>query len=530
MRATASLMEQGEIRMIGTWLEEIKSILRPELNSLEEALQASAGDEEIEQAEATIGISFPDDLKELYHIHNGESRSGPGFFFGLQFLSLEEMVSEWKIWSELEPEYQTMGDHYSIPSGWVKEQYINRYWIPFCHDGGGNHLGIDLSPAEHGVVGQVINFGRDEEMKYVIARSLGEFIHFMRDTIRNGNYTVEEEDGFKFWMYGRNEHARLLKDAQAYALADLPKSHDQSAEPELPLKDWFEQLDTSWQERIINKSSTVEEFVSAHQIYLIREQLTDITPLERCHEVRELILSVNDIQDIRPLANCRELKKLYLVRNPLRDLTPLRGLPYLQIVNLEGTLIEDLEPLTTLPHLCNLDCTDTRIQDYTPLARLEHLTTLALSSPSRQAVEALSSIKGLRELTVSSAGEWTAEDWQQISRSLSLRKLHIEDGYFADMSCLQDCEQLEVLTIQDTRISDISAIADLPNLKQLELNDGCQISNLETISKSVSLEQFSGSFAQFQLLKDTFAQYVKFHKIVGEMTDEEEEIWHSHIR
>lgn len=516
--------------MIGTWLEEIKSILRPELNSLEEALKASAGDEEIEQVEATIGVSFPDDLKELYHIHNGESRSGPGFFFGLQFLSLEEMVSEWKIWSELEPEYQTMGDHYSIPSGWIKEQYINRHWIPFCHDGGGNHLGIDLSPAEHGVVGQVINFGRDEEMKYVIARSLGEFIHFMRDTVRHGNYTIEEDDGFKYWMYGRNEQSRMLKDAQAYALADLPKANTPANESEVPLNEWFEQLDDSWRERIITKSNTVEEFVGAHQIFLIREQLTDITPLERCHEVRELILSVNDIQDIRPLANCRELKKLYLVRNPIRDLTPLRGLPYLQIVNLEGTLIEDLDPLTTLPHLCNLDCTDTRIQDYTPLAQMSQLTTLALSSPSRQAVQALSSISGLRELKVCSPSEWTAEDWQHISESLSLRKLHIEDAYFADMSCLQACDQLETLTIHDTRISDISAIADLPNLNQLELNSGCQISNIETISKSVSLEQFIGSFAQFQLLKDTFAQYVKFHKIVGEMTDEEEEIWHSHIR
>lgn len=38
-------------------------------------------------------------------------------------------------------------------------------------DAGGNHIGIDLAPDRNGVVGQVIIFGCDEKIKYVVANS-----------------------------------------------------------------------------------------------------------------------------------------------------------------------------------------------------------------------------------------------------------------------------------------------------------------------------------------------------------------------
>nr|WP_305955588.1 SMI1/KNR4 family protein [Pseudomonas sp. R2-60-08W] len=45
-----------------------------------------------------------------------------------------------------------------------------------AYDYGGNHLGVDLDPGEYGVSGQVINFGSDEEEKFVLASSVGTFM------------------------------------------------------------------------------------------------------------------------------------------------------------------------------------------------------------------------------------------------------------------------------------------------------------------------------------------------------------------
>ncbi|WP_017812039.1 SMI1/KNR4 family protein [Paenibacillus shenyangensis] len=514
--------------MIGTWIEEIKSILRPELNSLEDFLLPPAGDVEIAQAEQAMGVTFPDELRQLYHIHNGESRNGPGLFFGLQFLSLDDMVSEWKIWSDLQPQYQELGDHYSIPSGWIKEQYINKGWIPFCHDGGGNHLGIDLDPAEKGITGQIINFGRDEEMKHVIAPSLGAFIHFMRDTVREGNYTVVEEEGMGYWMYGRNEQSRLLKDAQTYAMGDIIQQPE--GEESEQLDTWFASLDPVWRNLITEGHGDAESFVTANQIYLPDAQLSDISPLSRCLQVRELLLNRNEIEDITPLASCRELKNLHLFRNPVRDLSPLQNLPYLQILNIEDTQVQDLRPLTNLSRLYELDCRGTAVQDYSPLAQLTTLHKLAISAPTREAAAYISSLPELCELTILGADEWQEEDWEQLGRMLPLRKLYIGALQDRHIRYLGGYAQLESLTLYDSRIDDISALADLPALKELKLMEGCQIGNLESIGRSVTLEKFTGTFAQFELLKDAFAQYVNFSQMIGEMTEEQHNIWIRHTR
>ncbi|NPC91257.1 hypothetical protein HOO54_03060 [Bacillus sp. WMMC1349] len=57
-------------------------------------------------------------------------------------------------------------------------------WIPISSDGSGNHIGIDLDPDKEGKVGQVINFGADEEVKYVIAYQLKDFLIHITNTLK----------------------------------------------------------------------------------------------------------------------------------------------------------------------------------------------------------------------------------------------------------------------------------------------------------------------------------------------------------
>lgn len=494
--------------MIGTWMEEIKSILRTELSSLEDFLLPPAGDVEIAQVEQAMNISFPDELKQLYHTHNGESRNGPGLFFGLQFLSLDEMLSEWRIWSDLQEEYADMGDHYSIPSGWVKEQYINRNWIPFCHDGGGNHLGIDLDPDEHGVVGQVINFGRDEETKFVIARHLGEFIHFMRDTLREGNYTVEQEEGMGYWMYGRNDQARLLRDAQQYALGmeTGTKGDTLSANERIA---WATQLPEDWQERIRRDYGSAESFIERYQIYLPNENLSDIAPLSVCTQLRELSLSHNDIHDIAPLEQCRELKKLYLFHNPLQDLSPLSQLPYLRQLNVSHTEVTSLEPLAELKHLVELECEHIPAHDYRPLLKINTLEHLSISALNGEQANIIGQINNLKQLTVMDAQAWGASEWNFIGK-LPLVSLTIAGWSGSDMEYLRHFKYLKNITLANIAVQDISVLASLPSLQKLKLKGDHVIGNLESIGESSTLSSFTGNEVQVELLRNRFKQPVTF--------------------
>lgn len=95
----------------------------------------------------------------------------------------------------------------SFPEGAIKKKYFNPNWIPILFDNLGNYIGIDLDPDVNGTVGQVINFGRDEEEMFVIADSLEQFFNF--------NLELIEKDKDLF-LGGRHIHdiykAIIIKD------------------------------------------------------------------------------------------------------------------------------------------------------------------------------------------------------------------------------------------------------------------------------------------------------------------------------
>jgi internalin A len=55
-------------------------------------LQPGAGDEQIRQLEESLGIELPEDVKQLYRIHNGQIIGTPGFLYGNEFLSIEKAI------------------------------------------------------------------------------------------------------------------------------------------------------------------------------------------------------------------------------------------------------------------------------------------------------------------------------------------------------------------------------------------------------------------------------------------------------
>ena len=138
---------------------------------------------QLERLDRDLPFTLPDDVRSLYRLHNGESeRNGEpsGIFFGLPWLSLEGALSDWQMWHGLaDGDFSDIDqDIVSVPEGHIKKNYINTRYFPISRDGGGNNIVIDLDPGAEGVKGQVINYGRDEDTRYVIAPSLEDFLAF----------------------------------------------------------------------------------------------------------------------------------------------------------------------------------------------------------------------------------------------------------------------------------------------------------------------------------------------------------------
>jgi cell wall assembly regulator SMI1 len=161
--------------------QTFKEGVREEFKTPFEYLNPSASDEEIQSIEQRIGCSMPKEFIDLYKNCNGESDKGLGVGFGLRLLSIQEMHREMDNWDKIISDgLEDFNDECkSTPKNAIQLVYANRNWVPIFADGGGNFLGMDFDPGPKGKVGQVINFGRDEEEKRVLSKTLGSLFTLM---------------------------------------------------------------------------------------------------------------------------------------------------------------------------------------------------------------------------------------------------------------------------------------------------------------------------------------------------------------
>jgi cell wall assembly regulator SMI1 len=157
-------------------------------------LKDGATTNQIGSAERAVSCEFPADLRQLLSLHNGSAEYHvlPGW----ELFSAERIADEWKVWEDLYRTQLKPENYHCEPRGPIKgDEWWRLRWIPFCGDGGGNHLCVDMEPAEGGVRGQVITMWHDDARRELIANSLTEFIEIIADDFQRGALTWDEEWG-----------------------------------------------------------------------------------------------------------------------------------------------------------------------------------------------------------------------------------------------------------------------------------------------------------------------------------------------
>jgi cell wall assembly regulator SMI1 len=176
-------------------------------------LRPPASAEEIRAAEKILG-ALPDEVRELYRIHDGQEGETTGAIFGLPLLPIHQVVGEWRSWIEIiDPgtNEELSESCTSDPEDAIQCFYTCRGWIPLSHDHGGNHFGVDLAPGPRGESGQVINFGRDENDKHVLASSLDDFLLKIGDLLDEGNFVIDADE-----LTLKNPPVKHLLDAASF--------------------------------------------------------------------------------------------------------------------------------------------------------------------------------------------------------------------------------------------------------------------------------------------------------------------------
>jgi len=172
--------------------DRIEAWLRANAPVIFESLRAGASAEALAEAERALGVTFPDDVRASYRIHNGADSTV--FIEGWELLSLERIRDEWAAWKDLLDrgtfvEFQSRPDGRTLPDWWSPA------WIPLTYSGAGDHHSLDMSPGPEGVAGQIIIMFHDDESRPVVAESFSGWLERFADDLDAGRYVYSADYG-----------------------------------------------------------------------------------------------------------------------------------------------------------------------------------------------------------------------------------------------------------------------------------------------------------------------------------------------
>jgi cell wall assembly regulator SMI1 len=190
-RASAP-MERGEPEMSTLW-RQLEAWLSTHWPDGLSSLNPPATQEDISALEAALGAKLPPSFIDCLKVHNGQSDAA-GLFDGFEFLSTGEILDQWSAWSDLLDAGELDG-MVSEPEPGVRPDWWHVRWIPITHNGGGDHVCLDLAPAGKGQVGQVITMWHDMGARAVLAASFEQWFRQYVAAVLAGAYAYSEDAG-----------------------------------------------------------------------------------------------------------------------------------------------------------------------------------------------------------------------------------------------------------------------------------------------------------------------------------------------
>lgn len=243
-------------------------------------------------------------------------------------------------------------------------------------------------------------------------------------------------------------------------------------------------------------------------------ELSDVSALSGCRQLKKLNLSNNRIADLTALMDLPYLEELYLADNQISDLRPLMAMKSLRIIDAARNLITTTAPLSYLTELTQLDLSGNALSDLNGLRTLEKLETLSLENAQlkNDYLEALSGLASLKVLNIKENPELTGEEVEELGRSLAscymetsrlvytteingkryrqdLTELDLSGvGEPFDLSNLAMIPTLEVLNLSGNKLEYIYDLKPMDKLRELNLSNN-QISDTTPLAYLNELEK-----------------------------------------
>lgn len=146
------------------------------------SLPPGAGEGEIARLEGVLGFRLPEDVRQSYAIHDG---TGSRTLYDYGLSDSEEIAGNWAMMREL-LEGGEFDDSDAKPRGPIRARWWDTKWVPITDNGSGNHICLDLDPAEGGTPGQLIDWDHERGPTHVVAPGLRAYLERFASDLETG--------------------------------------------------------------------------------------------------------------------------------------------------------------------------------------------------------------------------------------------------------------------------------------------------------------------------------------------------------
>ncbi len=183
------------------------AFLREHVPAAHANLAPGASEERIAALERRLGCRLPEPVKVVWRLNDGQRDTMlAGHLVAatlciptLSFLSTDMVARVWTEWAELRhrlPPGELDELHRatrSLVPGVVRPLYTSPLWIPLWADPTrADYLGIDFDPGETGRLGQVINFGRNEDDHFQAATDFDDLLTCLVAEVECGRWRASQ--------------------------------------------------------------------------------------------------------------------------------------------------------------------------------------------------------------------------------------------------------------------------------------------------------------------------------------------------
>lgn len=158
-------------------------------------LNPPATERAIADLERRLGVRLPADVRAAYLRHDGQSADSPGLIDAWEWLSLDRIAAEWKVWKDLLDGGDFAGIAGAGDGAIVRGDWWHPAWIPLTYSGSGDHHCVDLAPGAAGRSGQIIRMWHDAPDRPVLAPSFAVLIETLAHDLQADEYVLSDEYG-----------------------------------------------------------------------------------------------------------------------------------------------------------------------------------------------------------------------------------------------------------------------------------------------------------------------------------------------